>query len=181
LENRKKIFVAAISLSLLMFFSLFAYHYSRYIENQSLHLALAAFFGLTYFLSISFGPLALYLFGSHLQIKKSWLLFCCLLTPFLWMTKEVLKLTESHPLLECLYWYVNPLHLWMFTFFGVQWGLGRFIINHLALKNGGPSRFTKLQSLGLALFSLTLGVALYAWGQGENIYALYLEIYRTLY
>jgi len=58
-------------------------------------------------------------------MKERILAIC--ITPFVWATKESFRLYESHSLLECLYWYLNPLNIWLATAIGLEAGLGNIL------------------------------------------------------
>ena len=97
------------------------------------------------------------------------------------MTKEVLRLTHSHPFLESLYWYLSPLHLWLIMLMGLEMGAATLIARKI-LKNRGEMKIVTspapLIVMGVSLF---LVIGAYAWGKGENLYVMFLEGYRILF
>ncbi len=161
--------------------SYFGYFGSRQVTNPSLHQIMAAFFGTTYFISIALG--SVYVFASS-RLKGAALglaVAACFVTPLAWMTKEVWRISESHPLAECLYYYLNPLNIWLVSFMFVEMGLASLIIRPLLRRrglgpDGGPGA-----AMAVVVVSLAVAVSLYAWGKGENIYVLFLGGYRALF
>ncbi|MBW2176508.1 MAG: hypothetical protein JRH03_06085 [Deltaproteobacteria bacterium] len=99
----KRVIVPVLSVFVVMSVSYLGYFGSRCLDGGTLQQWMAGFFGTTYFLSIAFGTLyvytAAYVCGANLPQRIT----ASLINPFIWMTKEVLRLTDSHPLLESLY------------------------------------------------------------------------------
>jgi hypothetical protein len=166
---------------LIALMSYLIYYGSRRIENQPAHQILAFLFGTIYFLSVFFGPLYIYTYGYLHGVSLPGRIVASSLIPFLWMTKDVINLTESHPFLECLYWYFNPLSVWMVCLLAIEMGLGTLIARYL-LKRRGES--LKVVSVGpvaaIVLGGLVFG-GIFAWGQGENLFSIYLDGYRLLF
>jgi hypothetical protein len=170
-----------LAVLLVALISYLIYHGSRRIENQSVHQALSFLFGAIYFLSIFFGPLYIYTYGHLHGVSLPGRVVTSSLIPFLWMTKDVILLTESHPFLECLYWYFNPLSVWMVCLLAIEMGLGTLIARYL-LKRRGES--IKVVSFGpvaaIVIGGLVFG-GIFAWGQGENLFSVYLDGYRLFF
>ena len=102
-----------IQIALLAVVSYLGYYGARGIASQPLRQGLASIAGTFYFISIFFGPLYIYTraYLEGLPLVRRVLLAS--LIPFIWMSKDILVMLESHPLLECLYWYFNPLYIWL--------------------------------------------------------------------
>ncbi len=163
------------------FISWAGYFGSRHVESPGLASVMALVFGTTYFISIAFGPLyvytASYLRGASLAER----IFSSGMVPFFWMTKEVITLTHAHPLVESLYWYVSPLHLWLFMLMGLEMG-GATLIARKILKNRGEGeRVISAAPLVTMALSLILVISAYTWGKGENLYVIFLEGYRFFF
>jgi hypothetical protein len=157
------------------------YYGSRRIENQAIHQPLATVFGTIYFLAIFFGPLYIFTTNYVQGFSLGKRILTSSTIPFLWMTKDVIVSMESHPFLECLYWYFNPLSVWMVCLLAIEMGLGT-ILGRFLLKRRGQS--IKVVSVGPILSILIGAIAfggIYAWGQGENLFSLYLDGYRLLF
>ena len=103
------------------------------------------------------------------------------LVPFLWMTKDVLALMGSHPIVESLYWYFNPLTIWMVCLLAVEVGLGTLAGRYLLKRRGQTIRVVTFGPLAAILIGGAVFGGIFAWGQGENLYALYLDSYRLLF
>lgn len=161
--------------------SYFVYYSSRQIPNSALHQVLAAGFGTIYFLSIFFGPLFIYT-TKYVQgdpLGKRILASCAI--PFIWVTKDVFVLMESHPFLECLYWYFNPLTIWMLCLLAIELGLGTLLGRILLKRRGLAIRVISLIPIVAILIGTATFAGIYAWGQGENLFSLYLHGYRLLF
>jgi hypothetical protein len=179
--SRVSILQPLLTVFLLALISYLVYHGSRRIENQTAQQILALLFGTIYFFSIFFGPLYIYTYGYLHGVSLLGRILACSLIPFLWMTKDVLALTESHPLLECLYWYLNPLSVWMVCLLAIEMGVGT-LLARVILKRRGQS--LKVVSFGpvaaIVIGGLVFG-GIFAWGQGENLFSIYLDGYRLLF
>jgi hypothetical protein len=157
------------------------YFASGGMERSMLHTVTASLSGLAYFLAISFGPL--YVFAAT-RLRGSSIpeaVLASSVTPFLWMTKEVLVLTGSHPFLECLYWYLNPLNIWLAILMVAEFGAAALIVRSKKKKRTGVAVGSVLAPVALIAGSLTVFALMYAWGKGENLYVIFLEGYRVLF
>jgi hypothetical protein len=166
--------LAVATLSHIVYFSL------RHFAMPG-HQILALVSGILLFVSIAFGPfyvyIAAYLRGAGLPARIA----AAGITPFAWMTKEVARLAESHPLAECLYWYLNPLNVWLVCLVVMELGLATVAARTLARRRGRTVDASPAGPLLVSAASLILVVSLYAWGKGENVYVLFLEGYRLLF
>ena len=164
-----------------MTLSYYGYFGARHIEHDMLHQFMAVVFGTTYFLSIAFGTLYVFTVG---YIRGASLIECFLaswINPFIWMTKEVYGLTESHPLAESLYWYVNPLNLWLVSFMVMEMGIAVLMAKRMIRKTGGEIRGGKAIPVMVISGSFITAISLFAWGEGENVYGMFLNGYRSLF
>jgi hypothetical protein len=170
---------------LLVFFlalvSYFVYYGSRLIENQALHQPLAAAFGAIYFLTIFFGPLYVYADGYVRGAPLGLRIFAASLVPFLWMTKDVLVAMGSHPIAESLYWCFNPLSVWLVCLLAAEMGLGTLIGRYILKRRGRAIRVVTFAPLAAIIIGGATFAAILAWGQGEGLYSLYLDGYRSLF
>lgn len=167
--------VAAATSAALVYFN------SGSIENTTIRDIMALVSGIIYFVSVALGPLfvytATYVRGSSLSER----ILASFFTPFLWMTKEVLLLLQSHPFNECLYWYLSPLNIWLVMFMGLQFGAGTLIGRFILKKRGSSTRVITAGPLAVMIISLSLVISAYAWGKGENLYVIFLEGYRMIF
>lgn len=177
----KRVIVPVLSVFVVMSVSYLGYFGSRCLDGGTLQQWMAGFFGTTYFLSIAFGTLyvytAAYVCGASLPQRIT----ASLINPFIWMTKEVLRLTDSHPLLESLYWYLNPLDIWLVSFVVMEMGMATLMGRAILKRKDKSIRVVSAAPVAVILGSLIFAVAVYAWGEGENIYVLFLKGYRFLF
>lgn len=177
----KRVIVPVLSVFIVMSVSWAGYFGSRHLGGGLLQSWMATFFGTTYFLSIAFG--ALYVFAAA-RVRGAGFWACmvaALINPFVWMTKEVLRLAESHPFLESLYWYLNPLDLWLLSFVIMEMGLATLMARAIFKKRDEGVRIFTTGPVVTILGSLVFAVSIYAWGEGENIYVFFLKGYRLLF
>ena len=180
-ESRAIILKPLLTVFLVALLSYLVYYGSRLIGYQPLHQALAAIFGAIYFVSIFFGALYIctygYVHGASLPVR----ILASSLIPFLWMTKDVLVMTESHPFLECLYWYFNPLSVWMVCLLAIEMGAGTLLGRFILKRRGREIKVVTLGPVASIVIGALLFGGIFAWGQGENLFSIYLDGYRLLF
>jgi hypothetical protein len=157
------------------------YFGSRQVSHDGLHQVMALVFGTTYFLAVALGPLYVFtettLRGVNLPVR----VLAAYVNPFIWMTKEVLRLTESHPIVEALYWYLNPLNIWLISLAVFEMGIATLIARRQLRLRGEDLKVVTPAPVIIAVASLVFVISVYAWGKGENVYVLFLEGYRHLF
>jgi len=147
----------------------------------ALHRPLAALFGATLFLSVLVGPGIAYTVAATRGLGLGPCLLAAAVNPLCWVIKEILRLTESHPVVECLYWALNPLSFWLVCFVGFELGLGTLVARGIRRRRGEEVRGPGWPAAVVAVVSLAAVVGAYAWGRGENLYVIFLEGYRALF
>ena len=179
--SRPSIWKPVIILFCLALVSYLIYYGSRLIGNPAIHQTLAALFGTIYFVTIFFGALYVYTDCYVRGVPLGMRIVASSLVPFVWMTKDVVVMMGAHPIVESLYWYLNPLSIWVICLLSVEMGVGT-LIGRLILKRRG--RETRVVTWG-PIAAIILGAAafggIFAWGQGENLYVLYLDVYRRIF
>ena len=85
----------------------FVYFGSRKINEETTRDITAVVSGAIYVCCIFLSPLFLLitLYSNAIPIKKAILVSIAI--PVIWIAKDVVVLTESHPLIEAVYWLVN--------------------------------------------------------------------------
>ncbi len=177
----RKIVTPILSVLILALISYFVYFGSRRIENQLLRQILAAGFGTLYFVSIFFAPFYIYTLTYLRGVPLSGRLMASFLIPFLWMTKDVVVMMESHPLLESLYWYLNPLYIWLACLLAVETGLGTLLARYILARRGQPIQVITAAPIAAIVIGIVVFGGIFAWGQGENLFSIYLDGYRLLF
>jgi hypothetical protein len=166
---------------LLALVSYLIYYGSRLVDNQAIHQTLAAAFGTIYFVTIFFGPLYVYTDCYVRDVPLGKRIVATSVIPFLWMTKDVLVQMGSHPIAESLYWYLNPLSVWVVCLLAVEMGLGTLSGRYILKRRGRAIRVITSGPLAAILVGGAAFGGIFAWGQGENLYSLYLDGYRLLF
>jgi hypothetical protein len=178
---KKGIILPIMSLLLVATVSFLGYFGSRYIDSDAVHQLMAKVFGTAYFLSIAFGTLYIFTTGYIRGVSLAGRILASFVVPFIWMSKEVLRLTESHPILECLYWYFNPLNIWLVSLMVLEMGIATLIARAILKKRDKPLRVVTPAPVAVIVGSLLFVISAYAWGKGENIYVIFLNGYRFLF
>ncbi len=177
---RRSVFPVILVLAVTIL-SMIAYFNLRYLGNEPGYQVLIKILGIIYFVSVAFGTLFVfsysYIGGAPLKER----VLASFVVPFFWMTKEVLRLTESHPFSECLYWYFSPLNVWLVTLMILEMGIATLISRRVLKKKGQDTRVVTTGPIAVIIGSLIFVVSAYAWGKGENIYVIFLSGYRLLF
>ncbi len=157
------------------------YNLSWRLESATLHRLLAGVSGTFLFLSVACGTLFVYsvawLRGASLGER----VLASLINPLLWATKECFRLCISFSLLESLYYYLNPLNIWLAFGVAAEMALAEMLCRQRSRRLGSTLRVLHPAAVSVFVVSLSLVVGLYAWGEGENVYTLFLEGYRALF
>ena len=178
---RTSIWKPVLIVFLLALVSYLIYYGSRVVENQAIHQSLAAAFGTVYFVTIFFGPLYIYTDCYVRGVPLGRRMVAASLVPFLWMTKDVLAAMGSHPIAESLYWYFNPLSVWVVCLLAVEMGVGTLAGRYILRHHGRAVRVVTFGPLAAIIIGAAAFGGIFAWGQGENLYSLYLDGYRLLF
>ena len=177
----KPAIVPVVSVFVVMSVSFAGYFGSRHLGGGLLQSWMATFFGTTYFLSIAFGAFYVYATARVRGAGFSACIIAALINPFVWMAKEVFRLTESHPFLESLYWFLNPLNIWLLSFVIMEMGLATITARIILKQKEEGIKIVTIGPVITVLGSLIFAISIYAWGEGENVYVFFLEGYRQLF
>jgi len=177
----RRFFYPVFIVFLIMSLSWALYNMAWRIGVPSVHQTLASITGTSLFLSVTFGTLFIYpvayLRGAPLRER----ILASLINPFLWATKEVLRLLVSFSFSESLYYYLNPLNIWLLCGLVAQMGIAELSCRYLLKRRGEAVRVVTFGPLSAVFIGLFLVITLFAWGQGENVYVLFLEGYRKIF
>jgi hypothetical protein len=176
--ERFKPLVAVFTLAIL---SYLGYTNARLLRVTWLHQGLAVLSGGVYFLTIFFGPFYIFIATSLQGVALARRVLATCLLPIAWMTKDVLTILESHPLLEALYWYFNPLSIWMACLLMVEMGLGTLLVRFIRRWRGESIKVVTPAPVLVALSGMAVAATIYAWGQGENLFSVYMHVYRFFF
>jgi len=157
------------------------YSYAWRLGSPFLHHLLASLLGPLYFLLVAFGPLFVYPVAYFRGASPKERVIASLINPFLWMTKECIRLYASFTLLECLYFYLNLLNIWLILGLGIQIGVAELLCRKRLKGLGRDIQVFDVRICALLGTCLLLFVLMYACGEGEGIWSVYLEGYRRLF
>ncbi len=157
------------------------YNIAWRIDNRILHQTLAAISGTLLFLSVTFGALfiypATYFRGASLKERIA----ACLVNPLIWMTKENLRLYISFSFAESMYYYLNPLNVWLLLGVVAQMGLAETLCRWRAARRKEETKILSPGALAAFVFGLLMAILFFAWGQGEGAYVIFLSGYRKIF
>lgn len=178
---RERLVTPVLVVFVVMTLSWIAYNVAWRLENATLHRVVASLSGTLLLLSVALGPLAVYCMACFRGATLKERIWASLINPFLWATKECLRLCVSFSLLESVYYYFNPLNVWFAFGIAAEMALAEMICRQRRRGQGADIRVLHPTAVAVLLVSLSLVVSLYLWGEGENVYALFLEGYRVFF
>lgn len=178
---RERFVTPVLVVFVVMTLSWLAYNLAWRLESAALHRVLGSVSGTLLFLSVALGPLLVYSMAYFRGASLKERVAASLINPFLWATKECIRLCISFSLLESVYYYANPLNIWLA--FGViaEMALAELLCRQRLRKRGENVRVLHPYPVAVLVISLSLVVSLYLWGEGENVYAMFLEGYRVFF
>jgi len=178
---RERLVSPVLVFFVIMTSSWIAYNLAWRLENATLHRVVASVSGALLFLSVALGTLAVYSMAYFRGASLKERIAASLINPFLWATKECLRLCISFSLLESVYYYFNPLNIWLAFGIAAEMALAEMVCRQRRRSQGADIRVLHPAAVAVFLISLSLVVSLYLWGEGENVYALFLEGYRGFF
>ena len=178
--NKRFLYPVAAAFGI-MAFSWIVYNVAWRFDHAALHQILASISGTLLFVSVAFASLfvypALFFRGASLPERIAG----CLINPFLWATKENLRLMISYSPAEVFYYYFNPLNLWLLLGITAQMGIIEMFCRWRSGHKGESARIVTLGPLAAVVIGLFLAISLFLWGQGEGAYVIFLSGYRTFF
>jgi hypothetical protein len=178
---RKRFILPVSALFLAMTASWIGYNLAWRLDNTSLHHILASLTGTALFLSVGLGTLVVYPVAYFRGASVGERIAASLINPFLWATKECVRLSVSFSFLECAYYYLNPLNIWLLCAVVAEMAAAEIVCRQRRRSRGADLRVLHPAAVAALLISLSLFLGLYLWGEGENMYTLFLEGYRVFF
>ena len=166
---------------LIMAISWLIYNAAWRIDHSALHRILASVSGTLLFVSVAFASPFLYpaLFFRGASLPER--IAGCLANPFLWATKENLRLMISYSPAEAFYYYFNPLNLWLLLGIIAQMGAIEMFCRWRLRAAGESAKVITIGPLAAVAIGLFLAISLFLWGQGEGTYVIFLSGYREFF
>ncbi|MGW8321471.1 MAG: hypothetical protein ACWGSD_07955 [Thermodesulfobacteriota bacterium] len=178
---RERFFTPVLAVFVVMTSSWLAYNLAWRLENDTLHRILASVSGTLLFLSVALGTPVVYSMAYFRGASLKERIAASLINPFLWATKECIRLSVSFSFFECVYYYANPLNIWLVFGVTAEMALAELFCRQRRRSQGSDIRVLHPGAVAVLLISLSLVVSLYLWGEGENLYAMFLEGYRVFF
>lgn len=158
-----------------------AYNLAWRLESATLHRVLASVSGTLLFFSVGLGSLVVYSMTYFRGASLKERIAASLVNPLLWATKECIRVSISFSFFECVYYYANPLNVWLAFGVTAEMALAEMLCRQRRRSRGADIRVLHPAAVAVLLISLSLVVSLYVWGEGENVYAIFLEGYRVFF
>jgi hypothetical protein len=157
------------------------YNLAWRLAGPMLHHVLADIFGTLLFLSVTFGVCVIYPVAFFRGASLPERVIASLVNPFIWATKECIRMLGSFTLTESLYYYLNPLNVWLLLGIIAQMSLIEILLRRGRRKRGEEIRVLSVPVVATLVISVALVVGLFAWGRGENVFSYYLVLYKKLF
>jgi len=170
-----------LAVFVLMAVSFIVYDYAPHITNHMLHQVSAGIAGFVLFLCIWFGTFYVYIASYNRGASLRERVFASLINPFIFATKEVIRVSESFTLLESLYFYLSLLSIGVFCVSIAEMGLSEILLRWRRKKQGENIRIISVPALLCFLAGISIVAFVFAWGQGEYSFYIFLRGFRKLF
>jgi hypothetical protein len=120
-----------------------AYHAAWRIPIRAAHQAVSAVAIAVYFGGLGFGTLYVWIACARRGASPGERALACAIVPFLWMTKEVIRVGAFWPLPDALFFYLNPLHVTMACVTIQEMGLAEMILRRRRRSRGEAVRCSR--------------------------------------
>jgi hypothetical protein len=117
-----------------------AYQAAWRIPIRAIHQAVSAAAIGVYFAGLGFGTLYVWIACTGRGASTVERVLACAIVPFLWMTKEVIRVGQVWPLPDALFFYLNPLHVTMACVAIEEMGLAELILRRRRRSRGEAVR-----------------------------------------
>jgi len=177
----KRFIFPVLLVFIVMSLSWVIYNLAWRIGNPVIHHLLADIFGTLIFISVTFGTCLVYPMAFSRGASGPERVIASFVNPFIWATKEVVRVYTAFTVTESLYFYLNPLNIWLVLGIIAQMSIIELILRRRRRKRGEDIRVFSVPVVAALVISVFLVVALFAWGRGENVFSYYLVIYKKLF
>jgi hypothetical protein len=157
------------------------YNIAWHLAGTALHQALASMAGPLLFISIVIAPPVVYAVALFRGASATERIAAALVNPFLWATKESLRLLISFSPAEAFYYYFNPLNIWLLLGIIALLGFTEIACRWRMVRLGEPVTVFTPVPIAAFIVGLFLAISLFSWGQGEGLYVIFLAGYRVLF
>ncbi len=157
------------------------YNASSRIDNHILHQIIANVSAIVLFLSIGFGAFFVYPFAYFRGSGPKERVIASLINPFLWATKEVIRITVTFTLAEALYFYLNPLIVGVFAGVVFEMGLADILCRRAMKKRGEEVKVFSARAVAAAIIGLAVVGFIFAWGLGVHSFYIFIEGYKAIF
>jgi len=178
----KRVITPAMPVLATLLLSWYVYESAWRIDNAAIHQGLAFAAGILLFAAIVFGPLLVYPMANFRGAAISERILACLITPFFWNAKEVVRVAEYFTVAESLYYGLNPLFLGVLAAVLFQIGLAEMACRRRLKKRNELSApaFSPAAAIAIALGLIAVFV-FNLWGMGVHWWYVYQEGYKALF
>jgi hypothetical protein len=73
------------------------------------------------------------------------------------------------------------MYIWLACLLAIEMGLGTLLARYILVRRGHPLRVITAAPIAAIVIGLVIFGGIYAWGQGENLFSVYLDGYRLLF
>jgi len=158
-----------------------AYEIAPKLGSYALHQVAAGVAGFVFFLCVWFGTLFVYPVSYFRGASTTERIVASLIIPFLYATKEVLRISMAFTLLESLYFYLSVLSMGVYFAAMAEMGLSEMIVRRIRKKRGEAIRVFPLPAILCLVLGISTVVFVFAWGNGEYTFYVFLQGFRKLF
>lgn len=150
------------------------------LKPSAVRNVLCYIFGLTFFISLVFGAVYVYIAASRRGARTGEKIIAGLVGPFLWSTKEVLVVSSIYSLGEGIYYYLNPVNFLLFSLVLAEMGVAEVMCRRLekTRPEGQSSPLPAILAMVLGLGSIAF---MFAWELGVHHFYIFQQGYKAFF
>ncbi len=183
--HKERFFTRLVSPVLLVFIftavSWSIYMLSPEIPNYSLYQIVAVVSGIVLFISLGFGALYVYYFAHVRGARPVERIIAALISPVIWMTKEVVVIATVYTIPEALYYYLNPVNLLLLAAVVAEMGMAELLARRALKKRGAVKHVFTFAAVSAVVLGIGWVVSMFAWGLGVHHFYIFQEGFKALF
>jgi hypothetical protein len=137
--------------------------------------------GVFYFISLGFGAFYVYYVAYRGGAGPIERIVAALISPFIWMTKEVVIIASIYTLPEALYYYINPIHTLLIAAAVAEMGVADMLVRRRLRKEGAVPRALTFPAVTAVVLGAAWIVVMFAWGLGVHHFYIFQEGFKALF
>ncbi len=157
------------------------YMLSPGIPDFSLFQIAAIVSGIVLFISLGLGALYVYYVSYLRGAGPAERIIAALISPIIWMTKEVVVVGSIYTVPEALYYYLNPVHLLLLGAVAAEMGTAEILVRRRLKRDGTVKRVFTVGAVAAVVLGLGWVAFMFIWDLGVHHFYIFQEGFKALF